>query len=131
MSRHFPGTAEELDSDLLMVWHFLKQHSNEEGPFAVNCHNLMNDLRKGHEKRRRDGAIPPPVQWIREEGLWMADGYPVAIRFNYREFSPWEVHTELPSGRFLNKIASFDDEREAKAFVQKRCNDIDRFEEGP
>ena len=131
MSRHFPGTAEELDSDLLMVWQFLKQHPNEEGPFAANFRNLMNDLRKGQEKRRRDNAISPPVQWIKGEKRWNVDGYPIAIVFDISRYSPWEIYTTNGMGEPSRLITSLDSADEAKAFVQKRCDDIDRFEEGP
>lgn len=139
MSRSFIGTVEELDSDLLMVWQALRSWEKREDIAASLASTLRGDLRKSQierelnrrrEMNQRPNPTKPPRPWVKSGRYWEIDGYPFQIRpFPLLLEFTWVVVGEEDES--LSRIAGFESLDEARIFVEKRCDDIDRFEEGP
>ena len=135
MSRQFAGTADELDSDLLMVWHALSHWERMDGEWGQQVNFLKSDLRKRQEERRhrefKEGE-EPKRKWVRTENFWRFTGSPFNIGFDPKEPSPWDVFCDEPTeGMARAWVVSFDSMEEARTFVEKRCEEMDKFEAGP
>lgn len=137
MNRNFTGTAGELDSDLLMVWHALSQWERMDGEWGQQVRHLKSDLRKRQEERRhRDSQEmakeEPKRTWVRTSQSWHLTGSPFHIGFYPKQPSAWTVfHSESPEGEGGCDIATFNLMEEARTFAEKRWNDMQLFRDGP